>query len=87
MAQALRQGKRHTIGIVVPQLHLAISLGILQVIESKAGMLKTPMTSLEIPANEMGEKAALMIIKDIEAPSDNKPSPTHLVFTSTLVDR
>lgn len=54
---------------------------------SIGGMLKTPMTSLEIPANEMGEKAALMIIEDIEAPSDNKPSPTHLVFTSTLVER
>lgn len=50
-------------------------------------MLQTTMTSLEIPANEMGEKAAMMIIEDIESPSDNKPSTQHLVFTSTLVER
>lgn len=54
---------------------------------SIGGMLQTSMTSLEMPAHEMGEKASLMIIEDIEAPSDNKPSPKHLVFTSTLIER
>lgn len=33
MAQALRQGRRHTIGVVVPRLHLAIFSEILQGIE------------------------------------------------------
>ena len=36
MAQALRQGKRHTIGVVVPRLHLAIFSEILQGIEQTA---------------------------------------------------
>lgn len=36
MAQALRQGKRHTIGVVVPRLHLAIFSEILQGIEQAA---------------------------------------------------
>ena len=36
MAQALRQGKRHTIGVVVPRLHLAIFSEILQAIEETA---------------------------------------------------
>ena len=38
MAQALRQGKRHTIGVVVPRLHLAIFSEILQGIEEQARM-------------------------------------------------
>lgn len=36
MAQALRQGKKHTIGVVVPRLHLAIFSEILQGIEEAA---------------------------------------------------
>ena len=36
MAQALRQGRRHTIGVVVPRLHLAIFSEILQGIEDGA---------------------------------------------------
>ena len=39
MAQALRQGKRHTIGVVVPRLHMAIFSEILQGIEQQAGEL------------------------------------------------
>ena len=54
---------------------------------SIGGMLKTTMTSLEIPAHEMGKKAALMAIEEIDAPSDQKPSPQHLVFEATLVER
>ena len=37
MAQALRQGRRHVIGVVVPRLHLAIFSEILQGIEREAG--------------------------------------------------
>ncbi len=50
-------------------------------------MLETSMTSMEMPAKEMGIKAAQMTIEGIEAPSDNKPSPQHLVFASSLVER
>ena len=39
MAQALRQGRRHTIGVVVPRLHLAIFSEILQGIEAEAQKL------------------------------------------------
>ena len=39
IAQALRQGKRHTIGVVVPRLHLAIFSEILQGIEQEARRL------------------------------------------------
>lgn len=39
MAQALRQGKRRTIGVVVPRLHLAIFSEILQGIEEEARSL------------------------------------------------
>ena len=39
MAQALRQGKRHTIGVVVPRLHMAIFSEILQGIEQQASEL------------------------------------------------
>ena len=42
MAQALRQGRRHVIGVVVPRLHLAIFSEILQGIEREAGQLATP---------------------------------------------
>lgn len=51
------------------------------------GMLETSMTSMEMPAREMGARAALMTIHDIESPSEHSSSPQHLVFTSTLVER
>ena len=51
------------------------------------GMLETSMTSLEIPAHEMGEKATKMILEEVEAPSGQKPSPQHLVFSSVLAER
>lgn len=54
---------------------------------SIGGMLETTMTSLEIPAHEMGKKSALMAIEEIDAPSNQKPSPQHLVFEATLVER
>lgn len=54
---------------------------------SIGSLLETTMTSLEIPAREMGEKATHMIIEEIEAPSDSKPSIQHLSFTASLVER
>ena len=51
------------------------------------GMLETSMTSLEVPAREMGEKVAKMLIEEIEAPTGQKPSPQHLVFAAKLVER
>ena len=50
-------------------------------------MLETSMTSLEVPSREMGEKVTKMLIEEIEAPSDRKPSPQHLVFAAKLVER
>ena len=52
-----------------------------------SSMLETSMTSLEMPAYEMGVKAADMVIEEIEAPADRKPTPQHLVFSSKLVER
>lgn len=51
------------------------------------GMLETTMTSMEMPAHEMGKKAAEMLIEEIEAPTDQKPSPRFLTFSTTLVER
>lgn len=54
---------------------------------SIGGLLETPMTALEIPAREMGEKATRMLIDEIEAPADAKPAPQHLTFPAALVER
>ena len=54
---------------------------------SVGSMLETSMTSLEIPAYEMGEKVTHMIIEEIEAPANQKPSPQHLSFSASLVER
>lgn len=51
------------------------------------GMLETSMTSMEMPSHEMGEKAAEMVIGEIEASSDKKPIPRCLAFATTLVER
>ena len=54
---------------------------------SVGAMLETSMTSLEIPAKEIGEKATQMVISEIEAPADAKPSVQNLVFPASLVER
>lgn len=54
---------------------------------SIGGLLETSMTSLEIPAGEMGVKATHMAIDEIEAPSDMKPDVEHVVFGTSLVER
>lgn len=50
-------------------------------------LLETSMTALEIPAQEMGEKAARMLIEEIEAPDGARPGAQHLVFSALLVER
>ena len=54
---------------------------------SVGGMLETAMTSMEMPAHEMGKKAAKMVIEEIEAPTDQKPSPQYVTFATVLVER
>lgn len=54
---------------------------------SIGALLETTMTSLEMPAQEMGIKAASMLIEDIEAPSDKKNSLQHLVFKGSMTER
>lgn len=48
-------------------------------------MLETSMTSLEMPAEEMGNKAAKMLIDEIEA--SHRPTPQHLTMSYQLVER
>ena len=50
-------------------------------------ILETGMTAMEIPAREMGAGAARMIVEDIEAPEDRKPSVRHLSLEASLVER
>lgn len=70
-------------GISVPdQVRLVSLTG-----HSIGDILETTMTSLEMPAKEMGQKATQMIIQEIEADSDSKPSVQHLVFPASLVER
>ncbi len=54
---------------------------------SIGGMLETAITSMEMPGREMGGKAAAMIIEDIEAAPDEKPSIQNMVFQTVLAER
>lgn len=51
------------------------------------GMLETAMISMELPGREMGQWAADMILEDIEAADDEKPSVQHMVFGTKLIER
>lgn len=51
------------------------------------GMLETSMTSMEMPALEMGEKSALLLIHDIENSANKPNSPQYIQFPYTLVER
>jgi len=52
------------------------------------GMLQTSMTSLEMPARQMGEKSAQILISDIDAAAAGKTnSPVHISFPYTLTER
>ena len=70
-------------GICVPDQVRVMSLTGHEV----GAMLATSMTSMEMPAHEMGVKAVDMIVEQIEAPAGQKPSPQHLSFSSILVER
>lgn len=50
-------------------------------------MLETTMTSLEMPAFQMGEAAARLVIDEIEADPRHKPAHRHINFAFTLVER
>ena len=50
-------------------------------------MLETTMTSLEMPAFEMGQTAAKLAIEEIEADLHRKPSRRNVNFASTLIER
>lgn len=50
-------------------------------------MLETTMTSMEMPAAEMGKAAAKLVIDEVEADSAHKPPHRHISFTTTLVER
>lgn len=50
------------------------------------GFLETAMTAMEVPAGEIGETAAEIIIKDIESKTERR-TVKNLVFNSTLVER
>lgn len=54
---------------------------------SVGDLLETTMTSLEMPAIEMGQKAVELIISEIERSSDEKFIPKHVVFPASLVER
>ncbi|MEA5038344.1 MAG: LacI family DNA-binding transcriptional regulator [Clostridiaceae bacterium] len=70
-------------GIAVPDQIRVMSL----TGHAVGGMLETTMTSQEMPAQEMGEKVVQMLVEEIEAPAEQKPSERHLVFASTLTVR
>ncbi len=50
-------------------------------------MLETSMTSMEMPALEMGEKAAQLLIMDIETAGNKTPTPQYIQFPYTLAER
>ena len=50
-------------------------------------MLETAMTSVGLPGREMGQRAADMILEDIEDADDEKPSVQHMVFGTKLIER
>lgn len=45
------------------------------------------MTSMEMPAQDIGFKAALLAIEEIEANKDTTFSAQHIIFNSSLVCR
>lgn len=70
-------------GIKVPEQVKVLSL----TGHSVGRMLETSMTSMEMPAIEMGDKSAKMLIDEIEAAADRRPTPQHLTMSYILVER
>ena len=50
-------------------------------------MLETTMTSMEMPAFQMGESAAKLAIEEIEADPKHTPARRHINFATMLVER
>ena len=50
-------------------------------------MLETTMTSMEMPAFEMGKTAAELVVEEIEADAKHKVSHRHINFSTALVER
>lgn len=50
-------------------------------------MLETAMTSMEMPAFQMGEAAANLVIDEIEVDPKHKPARRHINFAPILVER
>lgn len=50
-------------------------------------MLQTTMTSMEVPSREMGEKAAKMIIEEIELGSTKGSALQHVMMEACLIER
>ena len=110
LAKGLRQGKRNTIGVVIPRLIMTVfaeipqGVGALRALKEQAqrpeqirvigltghiigGTLETAMTSMEMPAHEIGVKVALMTLEKIDSPEEHKAGPRHLFYQSSLVER
>ena len=69
-------------------LHVPEDIKVISLTGHRVGrMLETTMTSMAMPAFEMGRSAAKMIIDDVEADSKHKPGRRHLTFATTLVER
>lgn len=51
------------------------------------GMLETTMTSMELPAEEMGQQAARMAIEEIESDPNRPLTCKRLIFPAALVER
>ncbi|WP_156806063.1 LacI family DNA-binding transcriptional regulator [Streptococcus sp. S784/96/1] len=50
-------------------------------------MLETSMTAMEIPAKEIGAKAAQLLIEEIQNPHNYPVGAKHLIYNSILVER
>ena len=50
-------------------------------------MLETTMTTLEMPAREIGRKAAQLVLEQIEAKDRSAVSIQHVVYDSVLIER
>ena len=50
-------------------------------------MLETTMTTLEMPAREIGRKAAQLVLEQIEAKDRSAVAIQHVVYDSVLIER
>lgn len=70
-------------GISVPNQIKLLSMTGIQI----GSMLETSLTSFELPGEEIGEEAALMLIRAIEASKNEKPPIRHLTLSAHLEER